>query len=268
MAKTKKMAVKKKQPQQRNFEFSMPRAPKALLRISSVIVLMLGIGYVGWLGLSSWQNVWPVKQVLLQGETIYLQDKDIADFVRQQPQQGMLAIELEEMQRAASQLDWVDKVEIRKVWPEQLIFNVVEHRPAVRIGDKVLTEKGTLIAQGSQQELFIDLPQLLFEEEAKLSKSTIESYQKIWQEFKQIKNEFESLSLNLVSLRIDKVNNWKLTFASELEMNLGRKDRMQRVERLSKVYSAINDKPLLKSIDLRYHNGLAVEWNKPEKIKG
>lgn len=268
MAKAKKMAVKNRQNKQRKFEFKAPRATKSLLRVASVALLVTGISFVGWHGIKIWQTVWPVKQVLLQGETIYIQDQDIADFVRSQPQQGMLAIELEEMQNAAAQLDWVDKVEIRKVWPEQLVFYVVEHEPVVRIGGKVLTEKGTLISQGNQTQLFESLPQLVLEKEVGADEYLVKKYQRVWQEFKQVKNQFDALSLNLISLKIDKVNNWQLEFADGLEMNLGRKDRAQRVERLGKVYSAINNKQHLKSIDLRYHNGLAVEWNKQEKIKG
>jgi len=257
VAKPKKMAVKKAKPKQRSFEFKLPSASKAVIRSGLVVMGLVGIGFLINQGIHTWHSVWPVKQVLLQGETEYLSEADIAHFVNSQPVKGLLAMDLKQLQIEAAKLDWIQMVEVRKVWPEQLVFSVVEHQPVARFDNYVLTQQGTKISQGEHPELFAHLPEIQLSNN---DKGEATRYNEIWQEFRQTRRQFELLSLELNALKVDSVNNWHLTFANGLQMNLGRKHRAERVARLVKVYTAIANKDDIKSIDLRYHNGVSVEW--------
>jgi cell division protein FtsQ len=267
MAKSKKMAIRKTQEKSREFEFAMPRVGKAVLRSLLVSVLISGIALLAYQSAGHWKKLWPVKAVLLQGETQYLLSADIVNFVNNQAVKGMLAIDLEELQTAASKIDWVQSVEVRKVWPDQLVFVVNEHLPVARIDGFILTAEGTKIPQGTRAELFNDLPEISLSSGQEIK---VQAYIDAWHEFKQIKRQLELLSLVPSSLRVDEVHNWHLGFSEGLEMNLGRKQRAERVARLVQVYQAIADKERIKSIDLRYHNGVSIEWiNQPEaELKG
>ena len=258
----KKMAVKTKSSSQKSFDLKMPSAGKSFFRFISVSLLIVGCGFLVMQGVDVWKNVWPVEKVLLQGETKYLKESQLADFVNAQDVKGMLAIDLNTMQAEANQLDWVQSVEVRKVWPDQLVFVVTEHQPVARVDDFILTQQGTKIRQDERLELFEDLPRISLQSPKEIS---VEHYMKVWQEFKLMKRQLELLSLELDSLKVDAVKNWHLDFSSGLQMNLGRKQRAERVERLVKVYSAIADRKNIKTIDLRYHNGVSVEWNEQQE---
>ena len=150
MAKSKKMAIRKDPEVSRSFEFAIPSAGKAIMRALSVGLLMVGLVFIIFQADVLWKNIWPVKKVILQGENQYLQAADIVNFVNSQSVKGMLAIDLEQLQKNASKIGWVQSVEVRKVWPDQLVFVVNEHHPVARFGKFVLTAAGTKIEQGNQ----------------------------------------------------------------------------------------------------------------------
>jgi len=60
-------------------------------------------------------------------------------------------------------------------------------------------------------------------------------------------------------ISLDQSNSWNVETKNGLLIKVGRKSQLERIERLLQVYVAIENKDRLKSIDLRYRNGLAVE---------
>lgn len=255
MPKKNQMAVKNKS--KKEISFSLPKANKNIARLILFVVIAVFSVFLMDRGNQVWKDIWPVKHVMLQGDTQYLVESDIVEFINQLPVKGMLSIDLETMQKSAKEIDWIKTVDIRKVWPETLVFNVTEHQPVAKIDEYILTQQGTRIKRGERIELFASLPKIIMDFEGDVETS---EYVSIWRDFKQIKKQFELLSLELANLRVDQVKNWHLEFGNGLQMNLGRKNHIQRVDRLVKVYSTIKNKKYIKSIDLRYHNGVAVEW--------
>ncbi|WP_444997576.1 cell division protein FtsQ/DivIB [Aliikangiella sp. IMCC44359] len=256
-----KMAVRKKTKSERKkFSFTPIKVNHSIVRLLAVTLLLFSFAFVGFQGLKSVKHLWPVKKILLQGDIAYLDQSVIVNFVNQLPNKSMLAIDLEEIQNQTKNIDWVKNIEVRKVWPEQLVFTVEEHQPVARVNKYILTQQGTKIYQQDELEKFEGLPKI----EIQHDELNEQSYASVWQEFKQVKRQFELLSLELSSLSIDPVKNWHLQFNDGLILNLGRRDRMARVERLVKIFSTIENKNNIKLIDLRYHNGIAVEWFKDE----
>ncbi len=252
-----KMAVRNKKTKSGQLKFNFVWFNRKLFRRILSLFLIVGVVWLGQWGFKQWEQVWPVKRVALQGETLYLGEEDFIHFVEQQSIKGMLAIDLLAMQKDARELDWVKSVEVRKVWPDKLVFVVQEHQPVAVMNDFILTNGGTQIELKGKQKTDFDLPNIEIDN---VQNFTGDSYVNVWQEFKQIRRQFELLSLDLLTLKIDVVNNWHLSFAQGIELNLGRKNRAERVSRLVDVYRSIEKKHAIKSIDLRYHNGLAVEW--------
>ncbi|TQV75284.1 FtsQ-type POTRA domain-containing protein [Aliikangiella marina] len=254
---TKKMAVRKNKPKQKRFEFKAPRLSKAIARATAVLTVLLGLGFAVYQGTQAYHDIWPVKQVMVENDLRYVKESDLAKFVMSQDVKGMLAIDIKQLQSKAVEIDWVKGVEVRKVWPDQLLFSVSELQPVAVVDGGILTREGTKIAKDDREWLFSSLPNLSI---ASTDKVTNQDYLKVWQEFKQIKRQLELLALNLDALKVDEVKNWHLSFDNGLQMNLGRKDRAERIARLVKVYASIKEVKRIKNIDLRYHNGISVEW--------
>ena len=239
--------------------FSMPNwiAPlKMLLRSSLVIGCLLAVFYLATYSRSFYQEIWPVEEVVLQGDFEYLNANNLIAFVNGQAVKGMLAIDLEQLQKDTLKLDWVAAVEIRKVWPQQLVFNLKEENPIARIGNSVLTQTGKQIKQGEDELKFSHLPQL------NLADSSLDNNEllDLWKAFKHMKRQLELVALKPDVMSVDVINNWQLDLANGLTLNLGRKLRQERVARLVKVFPTIKNKAQIQSIDLRYSNGLSVEW--------
>jgi len=234
-------------------------------RFGSVLTLLVLLSFLVQLGYSSWQQVWPVKNITLEGNYRYLNKQDLVALVQTQKTNGMLSIDLQLLQVDAKSLDWVDQVEIRKVWPDTLVFLVQEHQPVVRFNESLLTQKGTLIKTKKLQAGLNELPHVNTSHDLTI---TNEDYRRVWREFKQIRRKLELLELNIERLEIDQSRNWRLSANSGMRVNLGRKERLSRVDKLVFAYSVIADKSAIESIDLRYHNGLAVKWSQQaEKLK-
>jgi len=236
-----------------------------LFRLGGVLTLLALMGILLQLGYSSWQQTWPVKNILLEGNYHYLNKQELVALVNDKSSGGMLSIDLQKLQADAKLLDWIDRVEIRKVWPDTLLFLVQEHQPVVRIDELILTQKGTLIEKNKPHAGLSELPHITTSQHATIGE---QNYPQIWQEFKQIRRKLELLELNVERLEIDQLRNWRLLANSGVLVNLGRKERLSRVDKLVLVYSDIADKTAIESIDLRYHNGLAVKWSRQsEKLK-
>nr|WP_246722611.1 FtsQ-type POTRA domain-containing protein [Aliikangiella sp. G2MR2-5] len=256
------MAIKK---QQRKFSFEFPRASKAVFRSTGLLAFFALIFATFYYSSRWYQTAWPIDKVAFQHQPVYLDKKDILKLIDNQSPRGMWAIDIEELQDLVVELPWVRSVEIRKIWPDQLSLNIIEHQPVARFDSLVLTQSNTLINVNENIQKFKGLPEIKVAEREELSTAI---YADIWQEYKQLRLNFELIELELYTLHVDTINNWKLTFTNGLEINLGRKDHLSRVERLVNVYSSVKPKNKLARIDLRYNNGFAVEWKKEAEQEG
>jgi cell division protein FtsQ len=266
MAKS-KMAVRKpvkKNKRQLNLDFNLAPKAKKLFRISLILSVVatfyFSVQFVG----KQWESVWPVNQVVIQTPTSFIKQADLVTFIKQQNVQGMLAIDLVALQNKTKQLPWIKQVVIRKVWPETLVFEIEEHQAVARFNTNgktyLLTQQGTKIEFSQADEIAV-MPSIQALAEIKSDREfASKEAVAVWQEFKQIKREFEIIDLSLNQLTLDTISNWKLGFEQSLQMNLGRKQRFERVQRLVNAYSQIENKQQIETIDLRYHNGLAVGW--------
>ncbi|TQV89836.1 cell division protein FtsQ/DivIB [Aliikangiella coralliicola] len=260
----KKMAIKNKSKiKQFRFNFDGVQKAKSVGRILFAAASVVCIVFLGNKIVGVYEGVWPVREVVLENEPRYFQKNALIEFVRQQPVQGMLAIDLSEIQRQAKRLDWIKNIEVRKVWPDKLIFTVEEHQPVAMFDNQVLTQQGGMIKNDTRSSWSVELPQISLQhkDEEQAEKANDEKfYMAVWREYKQVKRQFELLNLETDLLQVDQLKNWQLSFTNGLQINLGRKEREERVARLLQVYGEIKDKQKIKKIDLRYLNGLAIEW--------
>lgn len=226
-------------------------------KLLTVLLLIAAIScFAIWIN-QLWPQLWPVKQLLIEGEYRYIDDEELVTLIKGQKHQGLLAINLQQLQTQIEKLDWVKVVEIKKVWPETLVLNLTEHQPIVAVTDGVLTRSGKLIETQIQDEYIKRLPKLEYFGGKTLAEN---EYLHIWNELKLIKQALIPLGANIKLLQINQLDNWQIHLSNNVTINLGRKQRLHRAERLAKVFLSIKDKQQIENLDLRYPNGLAVKW--------
>ena len=250
------MAVKNKQKRNsRRIDWSIGTVSKKSIKIGSVFFVIcfvfILISQVSKIN----GSVLPIEKIEFHGATKHIDKSLMIKQLKEITDSGMLSIDLPAVRLKIKQNPWVEQVEIRKQWPETLIVNLIEEVPLAVMNDSFLLAGGEIVHKkaGSSAENL-----------TKLEVTNLTGMQK--QEVADISRELLSVSqvLDLNLFSVDKViqdesNSWTVLTKNDLRIKIGRKNQMQRIERLLQVYVAIENKSRLRSIDLRYRNGFAVE---------
>ena len=148
-------------------------------------------------------------------------------------------------------LDWVDRVNVGRAWPDTLIVRVTEHQAAARWGDE-----GLLNVRG---ELFTEHAQHAFPELPSLAGPT-GSEQEVAKRYLAVRGRLAEADLTLERLSMDERGAWSLVLGGGQEIRLGRRDIDERLLRFFDVVAPAlaAELPRVRYVDLRYTNGFAV----------
>lgn len=197
----------------------------------------------------------PVTQVMIAGEMPYTQKADIADAIQLIPLENFFKVNVNEVQEIIERLPWVYSVSVRKNWPNELNIYVVDQKPiALWNGDFLINEQG-LAFQADKKRLNIELPSFFGPEGSeKLALKNFHDLNKL----------LEYGELQIAELVLSERHAWHLTLTDGVTLNLGREDRIERVQRFIDIYPEIikhqKDDQQVNYVDLRYDTGLAVGW--------
>ncbi|MFT5451942.1 MAG: cell division protein FtsQ [Enterobacterales bacterium] len=163
---------------------------------------------------------------------------------------GFFSSDLELMEQRLKSLPWVQKVELRRVWPDKLNIKIKEQKAIARWNAKsLINEYGQLFTPVSLDGL--KLP-LLTGPEEELSQ--------LLETFRDIQKRLESIDLQLAVLNLNHRYSWSLELVNGITLQVGREHLLDRVERFVSLYPLLQreSKLAISKIDLRYDTGLAV----------
>jgi cell division protein FtsQ len=242
-----------------------------------VLISLISIGW--WLKntLIDQENL-PVNSVVISGEMPYTKQEEVLTAMNTINLGNFFQVDVNEIQSKVSALPWVYSVSVRKQWPNEVKIYVVDQTPiALWNGDFLLNQFGKAF-QADNRILTHPLPHFFGPEGSELL--ALENYN-------NLNDLLEYRDLSIDELVLSERFSWQLTLNDGVMLNLGREERVKRVQRFMDVYPLIkthlehqskqknNDKKHLKQavdyIDLRYDTGLAVGWkslaNLPLTIK-
>ena len=250
---------------------------------SQVATLSFGLGLVFFMSvlislisLSWWltqhflgQESAPVTAIIISGEMPYSQRSDIISAIDNVDMGNFFQVDVNEVQQSVLTLPWVYSVAVRKQWPNKLKIYVVDQRPvALWNGDFLINQAGQVF-QADVERINHYLPNFFGPEGSELL--ALENYIDI--------NELlEYKSLAIDELVLSERFSWLLTLDDGVTLNLGREERVERIQRFMDVYPIIKAQLKVKKIaekqqnqavdyiDLRYDTGLAVGWKTVEDI--
>ncbi|WP_428848411.1 cell division protein FtsQ/DivIB [Shewanella electrodiphila] len=195
----------------------------------------------------------PIDAVAIKGERIYTSDAEIQAALQALMERSFFSADVGEVQQALEALPWVYHASVRREWPAKLKVTLQEqHVVAHWNGDDWLNVNGEVFAAESHSSINT-LPVLSGPEE--MSSEVLTSYQQL----------SDLLSINgfkLASLSLSPRHAWHARLDNGILLELGREDKMSRIQRFINVYPEItrNQKPIA-TIDLRYDTGVAVGWD-------
>ena len=160
------------------------------------------------------------------------------------------------------ELSWVDRVVVSRAWPNAIRVRVMPHHAIARWGTgRLLSDSGKIFTEVLPRS-YPELP--LLHGPASQAKTMMRRYN-------EINQLFAPHGIRLKELYLTERMTWFMQFDSGLRVIVDQDQTMSKLQRLSHLsYSDL--KPVwsrISSIDLRYRNGLAIQWKNavPPKIQ-
>ncbi|MDH5433480.1 MAG: FtsQ-type POTRA domain-containing protein [Gammaproteobacteria bacterium] len=222
--------------------------------LMTALIVVAGIYSMSWIKEGT-DDIWPVKKIVIAGDLKYLSSETVVKKIEEMKPKGMLVLDIDKVRETVKTMDWVLDASIRKQWPDSIYIEIVEDKPIAMINGHILTDKGSQF-ETSEKSIFIKgLPTFTVSDKSSQDVSSEQI-----KEYEWFKNRFRLIDKQLEKVIIDEIDQWQLDFSDGVKVFVGGKEKMQRVERLIGSYYSIDNRNSIKKIDLRYHNGFAVNW--------
>lgn len=161
----------------------------------------------------------------------------------------------------ALELSWVDRVVVSRAWPNAIRVRVMPRNAIARWGTgRLLSDSGEVFTEVAPRN-YQNLP---------LLHGPVSQSKMMMRRYNEINQLFLPAGIRLKELYLTERMTWFMQFDSGLRIIVDQDQTMSKLQRLS--HLAHNDlKPVwpnIAAIDLRYRNGLAIQWKSaaPPKI--
>lgn len=168
---------------------------------------------------------------------------------------NFFTVDLDALERALTRLSWVESASVRREWPNTLSVRVSEYEAVARWGTDALLSRHGHIFKPHDGVLSDSLPVL--HGPAGRTRHLLRCYHRVSQ-------ALSAAGLTARALVQDQRRAWHLLLGGGVPVEIGRGDPRARVTRLARVYpeALAHRAEYIKSIDLRYTNGLTVAWKR------
>ena len=257
MARTKKRVTKRPRSQvtrRQSVKMSPFTLPWKRLWLALVILtpLALIIGSYQWL--QNPENL-TIESVNVTGNLSILDEEQLEPVIAPFTKTNLYLLDAKGLETALENNPWVHSASMTKLWPDRLIIKIYEQKPVAYWGkDAMLAENGEIIPaviQGANDKY----PTLYSPREKGRNMAT---------GFLKIRKWMQGFPLKMVEFKEDARGSWQIRLENGLMLKIGRNEQQKRLKRFMVGYkqSLIEVIDKIKTVDLRYTNGFAVQWKK------
>lgn len=220
--------------------------------ILGLIVLLALWGSYQALGSLSELFQRPIKSVTVEGEFHFISQERATQLITQEINDDFLQIDLSKIKAVLLDDPWVESVTLTRRWPDTLVVKIAEQKPIARWGEGFLNQRGEIV-RAKEMKGLKELPWLQGDEIYAAE---------ILQQYQDLSLLLRARGLEIAELKCDSKKSWRLKIKNNVEIAIGRDQVMEKMRRFVTVYetqlqSVWKD---VKSIDVRYSNGVAVNW--------
>lgn len=201
---------------------------------------------------------WPaIENINVSGDIDAVNRDALKDIIRTHSTGGFLRVQMEQLEEELGKLTWVHKVSVQRYWPDTLSVKVLQHSPIARWGDVGLMNAYGDLFFPKDIEPYQALP-ILYGEEVRAKELALT--------FENSMQQLKPLGLQLRGLFEDGRQSKHLILSDGLVISIGDGDVTEKIKRFIIAYDQYLAENLneVKKVDLRYTNGLAVEWKRPQ----
>lgn len=217
--------------------------------LAVLVVLLIGGGIHTYNWMQDEQQA-PVQVIDFSGQFEQLDVLKLERLIRQSQPGSFFALDVNDIHRLLEEQAWVYRASVRKQWPNRLKVYLVEQTPVARWNeDLMLNPYGeSFNAEGKN----LGLPRLFGPGGSE--KTALEG-------FNAMQRLLRSRQLDIEELSLSERFAWQVQLVNGIEINLGRQEFIDRLQRFVDVYPLLSEQPKgVSYVDLRYDTGLAVGW--------
>lgn len=225
----------------------------AWLLALTLVALPLAAVLTGWMA----PERWPIRRLEVSAEYRHVSDEQVRVVVAARVGRGYFDTDAGAIGAALAALPWVDKVEVRKRWPDRIEVRLFEHHAVAHWGqDRMLSDQGVLFHVPLPDDSPA-LPRLVGPDERA---------DEVLAFFEQARAQLRDAGVVPVGVRLSRRGGWALQLDNGASIVIGRDDDPKsRLARLVRVLPQLmaGTPRTFERIDLRYTNGLAIAWVAP-----
>lgn len=234
------------------------------LRIILLVMLTVFVGYWGFVKISDPLTL-PITKVRALGDFSFVTEdmlhKAMASNTESQntktvtnvfENKGFFNIDVDAVKVRVETMPWVKHASVQRVWPDTLIIEVVEHTPVAYWGEKGLVNNSGKVFYPDVKSFPKGLPRFVATEG--LSENCLRYY-------KDASEMFAPINLKVQQVKFNARQALTLTLDNDVEISLGRQNKLYRLQRFTQIYSTLRERvSLIERVDMRYTNGFSVKW--------
>ncbi len=180
---------------------------------------------------------------------------------------GFFDIDVDAIKKRVEEMPWVKQVSVQRVWPDTLVIEVVEHTPIAYWGNSGLVSNTGEVFRPLKKTYPKDLPRFLVtkgHDGSVTEKAAIKSLRY----FSDASDMFSTINLKVKKVKFDARQALTLSLDNGVELNLGRQNKLYRLQRFVQIYAPLRERmSLIERVDMRYTNGFSVKWKQLQGIK-
>ena len=198
----------------------------------------------------------PVENVHFEGSFEHVTRAELVESVKDHVRGNFFALDLSAMVAGLEALPWVYRASVRRRWPRDLHVAFSEQQLAARWGeDASLNHIGELV---EIRDAVVTPPLPLLEGPPGTHPQVLQRYR----EFVQV---LAPSGLHPAAVTLTSRRTWRMRLSNGLTLVLERENAQHKLERFVQVYENVlaAHERSIKQVDLRYTNGLSVQWLDP-----
>ncbi|KAA8731285.1 FtsQ-type POTRA domain-containing protein [Acinetobacter qingfengensis] len=186
--------------------------------------------------------------------------KILTNYVNDQTQGGYFTTDLEQIRDRALTLSWVDRVVVSRAWPDSVVLRVIPRHAIARWGTGRLLSDDGVVFQPVDPVATAKLP---------LLHGPQSQARMMMNKYRDINQMFAPMKIHLKELYLTERMTWFMQFDNGMRVIVDQDQTMSKLQRLSQIASSDLNTVWgqIAAIDLRYRNGLAIQWKDAQAPK-
>lgn len=195
---------------------------------------------------------YPIHEVKIAG-VVHTNQLEIEHALIPYVSHGFFSVEVEAIKDRLAQIPWIAKVNVRRIWPNEVWINIIEKKAVANWNQaSLLSADGDLFIP-EKNSIPNDLPYFIGPEGKHIF---------MMEYYHRLNAILTPLHFKVARLEFSPGHLWYVTLSNSMKLTVNHKDFLTRFRHFVKVYPKVvgNRASEIDYVDLRYSNGLAVRW--------